>query len=65
MATRVRIRSLPTTRANGRADFALFTSDGRGGMEYVYQTSQVGQGVTLDFATKTDIPLTAPDVGDR
>ena len=37
-------------QGNGKADFALFKPDGKGGMEYVYQTNQVGQGVTLDFA---------------
>ncbi len=44
----------------GKSDFALFVADNRGGKEYVYQTSQVGAGVVLDFATNTDIPLTAP-----
>ena len=47
-------------QGTGKADFAVFTPDGKGGMQYVYQASQVGQGVELDFALTTDIPLTAP-----
>ena len=45
---------------NGKADFGLFTPDNKGGMQYVFQTSQTGKGVTYDFATATDLPLTAP-----
>ena len=44
----------------GKADFGLFTPDNKGGMEYVYQTGQTGPGVVLDFATSTDLALTAP-----
>ena len=45
---------------DGKADFGLFTSDGKGGNQFVYLLGQVGAGVTIDFATATDIPLTAP-----
>ena len=50
-ATRPRPRSTADYQGTGKADFGLFTPDGKGGMEYVYQTSQVGQ-VTLDFASR-------------
>ncbi len=44
----------------GKADFAVFTPDGNGGMEFVFQRSQTGAGVTVDFASAGDIPLEAP-----
>ncbi len=44
----------------GKADFGLFVPDGKGGSEFVYQVAQTGGGVVGDFATATDIPLSAP-----
>jgi hypothetical protein len=44
----------------GKADFAVFTPDVSGGMQYIYQTSQTGVGAVLDFATVTDLALMAP-----
>jgi hypothetical protein len=54
------IPAMADYQGNGKADFAVFTPDGKGGMQYVYQTNQIQQGVTLDFATITDLPLDAP-----
>ncbi len=44
----------------GKADFAVFTPDNAGRMQFVYQASQVGHGVAYDFAMPTDIALLAP-----
>ena len=46
----------------GKADFALYTKDftSKNGNEYVYQASQTGAGVVVDFAALTDIPIEAP-----
>ncbi len=43
----------------GHADFGLFTPDFAGGTDYLYQTSQTGAGVVVDFPTTTELPLTA------
>ena len=44
----------------GKADFGVYAADAKGGMEFIYQASQVGGGVVLDFANPADLPLTAP-----
>jgi hypothetical protein len=42
----------------GKDDFAVYTPDFNGGMEYVFQTSQTGAGVTVDFPSSlTELPL--------
>ncbi len=44
----------------GTAAYAVFTPDGKGGMEFVYQKPQNGATVTVDFAAANDIALTSP-----
>jgi Bacterial Ig-like domain (group 3) len=43
----------------GKDDFGVFSPDFTGGMEYVFQTDQTGAAEVADFATLTEIPLTA------
>jgi hypothetical protein len=53
--------SIPVTAdfdGTGKDDFAVYTPDFNGGMEYVFQTSQTGAGVTVDFPSSlTELPL--------
>ena len=46
--------------SNGKADFGLFFPDSKGGTEFIYQKSQTGKSVVVDFSTANDLPLTAP-----